>query len=150
MTFLVSIDGMFGEDLADGVLLHLEVHDDPVVRRDARRDGELEHRGLERDRRRAARRGRQVRDLRALRDDRLLLVGRDHARARDHLAAVVGFEGGELDVHQVAAAEVEDRQRELAGGARHRQVHVELLGLRADRDRARGPRSKACACRPGR
>ena len=93
--------------------------------------------GLNDDRGRAARRRREVRDLRALRDHRLLLVGGDHARARDHLAAVVGFERGELDVHEVAAAEVEDRQRELAGRADHRQVHVELLGLRADRDRAR-------------
>ena len=42
-----------------------------------------------------------VRDLRALLDQRLLLVGGDHARARDDLAAVVGLQRGELEVDRL-------------------------------------------------
>jgi hypothetical protein len=70
------------------------------------------------------------------------LSGRDHARARHHLSTIISFEGGQLDVHEVAAAEVEDREGERAGGAHDRQVHVELLGL-ARRRQGRRERLRA-------
>ena len=74
---------------------------------------------LERDRRRVVRAaGRHVRNLGALLDLRLLVVAGHDARARDDLAAVVRLERRELEVDEVAAAEVDQRQRELARRAR--------------------------------
>ena len=46
---------------------------------------------------------------------RLLVVAGDHARARHHLAAAVRLERRQLEVDQVAAAEVDQRQRQRAG-----------------------------------
>src|SRR4029453_8709329 len=77
---------------------------------------------------RAARR--HVRNLGALLDVRLLVVGGHDARARDYLAARIRFERGELEVDEIAAAEVDERQRELSRSAEDRKVHVELRAVR--------------------
>src|SRR5690606_38823094 len=59
-------------------------------------------------------------------DDRLALVGGQYARRRDHLAALVGFEGGDLEVQEAGQARAEQADREARGGGptdvRGRQV----------------------------
>src|SRR5204863_8953527 len=71
-----------------------------------------------------------VRNVGALLDVRLLVVGGDHAWARHDLAAIVRFESGKLEVDQIAATEIDQRQRKLSGGICDRQVDVQLIRRR--------------------
>ena len=77
--------------------------------------------------------GGDVGDLGALLDVRLLIVGRDDPRARDHLPQGVRLQGGKLEVDEVAAAEIYQGERKLSGGIRDREVHVELRRIRVAR-----------------
>ncbi len=129
----------------DGVLGHLQVHHDAVVGGDLRRDLQAQGRLLERDRGRAAGGRLLIGDLHALLDEGLALVGGDHPRAGDDLAAALGLQGGQLQVQQVVLAQ--DGEGHIGGvGVHHRQIHVEAVRLGRERWPASRPRRRA-ACR---
>ena len=118
-------------ELADRVLADFDRHDDAVVRRDLRRHVETQHGLLELHGRRAVGGARShIGNLGALLDARLLVVRGHDARAGDDLAAAVGFERRQLEIDQVAAAQVDQRQRNLSGRVGDRQVDVELRRIR--------------------
>src|SRR6185295_9311116 len=95
------------------VLVDVERHDDVAVRRDLRLHLEREIRLAEGNAGRA-RRGRLLeRNLRTLLDDRLDLVGRQHARARDRLALAVGLQRRDLHVEELGQGLVEQNEGEL-------------------------------------
>ena len=122
--------------MAHRVLADLDRHDDAIVGRDLRRDVETQHRLLELHGGRAVSRTRSdIGNLGALLDARLLVVRRHDARAGDDLASAVAFERRQLEIDQVAAAQVDQRQRNLSGRAGDRQVHVELRRIRVPRAR---------------
>ena len=68
------------------------------------------------DRRGAAGGGHLVRQLRALLDQRLHLVGGDDARARHDLALAVGFQRRDLEVQEAVGRRAEQRQRRTSPG----------------------------------
>src|SRR6185436_11640186 len=107
-------------ELAYGILRDREVHDDSVVGRDLRNDGEAQHGLFERRRRGAAGRRLLVRNLRALQDARLALVRRYDARRGHDAALAFGLQRRELEVDEVVVAE--DRESDRARGAGDRQV----------------------------
>ena len=111
-------------------------------------DREAQHGLLERHRRRTARRGLLVRDLRTLEDAGLALVRRHDARRRDDAAVAFGLQRRQLEVDEVVVAE--DREGDRAGRARDRQVDVVARGERRRRHRQgrAGRRRRAAASRP--
>ena len=129
--------------LTDAVLGHVDVEDDVALRRDLRRDLELQVGLAELDAGRTARRGHLVRQFGALLDQRLDRVGRDDPRARHDLALPVGFERRQLEVQELGGRLVEetdtDRHRIETVDPRRRQAEELRVGDETGAGRRRLP-----------
>ena len=109
---MLGVDGKtLGGDAAHAVLVDVQVQDDAALGGDLRRDLELEI-GLAKSHRGGAARGfLLIRQLGALLDQGLDLVGGDDAGAGDDLALAVGLHRRDFQVQQARERRIEQRNR---------------------------------------
>ena len=117
--------GTGGEDLADSILVDLQVHHDAVIGSDLRGDCQSQYRLAKGDRGGAAGRCFQIRYLDTLFDIGFMLVGRDHPWAGDDFAGAFSLHGREFQFQQGAEGQFGQSDAQGTGSVAARQIDVE-------------------------